>query len=199
MGQRSRLVLGRADALEPVLLRDDALDRVQAVGDLRSRVARPWGARQRREVDIVTGCLLLVPAALWRELGGFDPRYFMYGEDVDLALRAHEAGYRPAITPDAVVTPRDRRLLGESPGEVPARSSGEGDRDRSALVTAATAGRTLAARYRRRRACADRGGHEARSSAGHGRRRGNVAQPWSDRSSWLAGFPASAPDSNSEL
>ena len=57
-----------------------------------------------REVDVVTGCLLLVRRALWERLGGFDERFFMYGEDTDLALRAARLGYRPAITPDAVVT-----------------------------------------------------------------------------------------------
>ena len=63
-----------------------------------------WKRDTVREVDIVTGCLLLAPRSLWRELGGFDTRFFMYGEDADLSLRAAALGYRPAITPDAVVT-----------------------------------------------------------------------------------------------
>ncbi len=75
----------------------------------RSRLLDPeslghWERDSVREVDIVTGCLLLVPRTLWQELGGFDLRFFMYGEDADLALRAAVLGYRPAITPDAVVT-----------------------------------------------------------------------------------------------
>ena len=45
--------------------------------------------------DIVTGCLLLAPRALWQELGGFDTRFFMYGEDADLALRAARARLPP--------------------------------------------------------------------------------------------------------
>ena len=73
-----------------------------------------------REVGVVTGCLLLAPRKLWDTLGGFDERFFMYGEDADLALRARALGYRPAITPDAVIThvvgasatgPWKRRLL----------------------------------------------------------------------------------------
>ena len=63
-----------------------------------------WKRDTVREVDIVTGCLMLAPRSLWRELDGFDTRFFMYGEDADLSLRAHALGYRPAITPDAVVT-----------------------------------------------------------------------------------------------
>lgn len=63
-----------------------------------------WERDSVREVGIVTGCLLLAPRAVWRRLGGLDLRFFMYGEDADLALRAWAAGYRPAITPAAVVT-----------------------------------------------------------------------------------------------
>lgn len=63
-----------------------------------------YGAWQRdhiREVDIVSGCFLLIDAWLWRTLGGFDPVFFMYAEEADLCLRAHHLGARPAITPDA--------------------------------------------------------------------------------------------------
>ncbi len=63
-----------------------------------------WARDSVREVDIVTGCLLLVPMAVWQALGGFDTRFFMYGEDADLALRAKALGYHPIITPDAVIT-----------------------------------------------------------------------------------------------
>jgi GT2 family glycosyltransferase len=63
-----------------------------------------WKRDSVREVGIVTGCLLLAPRAVWQELGGLDTRFFMYGEDADLSMRAWAAGYRPAITPDAVVT-----------------------------------------------------------------------------------------------
>lgn len=63
-----------------------------------------WKRDSLREVGIVTGCLLLAPREVWRRLGGFDTRFFMYGEDADLGARAWAAGYRPAITPDAVIT-----------------------------------------------------------------------------------------------
>jgi len=63
-----------------------------------------WPRDSVREVGVVTGCLCLAPRAVWDELGGFDDRYFMYGEDTDLSLRARRAGYRPVVTPDATVT-----------------------------------------------------------------------------------------------
>lgn len=60
-----------------------------------------WERDSVREVGVITGCYLLTPLSVWRELGGLDERYFMYGEDVDFAMRAKAAGYRPVICPDA--------------------------------------------------------------------------------------------------
>jgi GT2 family glycosyltransferase len=60
-----------------------------------------WQRDSVREVGVVTGCFLLSPKAVWEELGGLDESYFMYGEDVDLAMRARKAGYRPVICPTA--------------------------------------------------------------------------------------------------
>ena len=56
-----------------------------------------------REVDIVSGCFLLIRRAFWQRLGGFDTIFFMYGEDADLCLRAQRLGARPAVTPNATI------------------------------------------------------------------------------------------------
>ena len=62
-----------------------------------------WKRDDVREVDVVTGCLLLIERTLWNRLGGFDKEFFMYGEDADLCLRAAALGWRPAITPEATI------------------------------------------------------------------------------------------------
>src|SRR5690606_2943956 len=62
-----------------------------------------WRRDSVREVDIVTGCFLLLPRALWERLGGFHPDFFMYGEEADLCLRARRLGVRPIITPEATI------------------------------------------------------------------------------------------------
>jgi hypothetical protein len=62
-----------------------------------------WQRDTVRQVDIVVGCFLMIPTKLWRELGGFQAKYFMYGEEADLCLRAAKSGYRPMITPDAQI------------------------------------------------------------------------------------------------
>ena len=60
-----------------------------------------WQRDSVREVGMITGCFLLCSNGVWNELGGLDERYFMYGEDADLAIRAHNAGYRPIVCPAA--------------------------------------------------------------------------------------------------
>lgn len=66
-----------------------------------------WQRDSVREVGVITGCFLLATTTVWNELGGLDERYFMYGEDADLAMRAHHAGYRPVICPDAKLIHED--------------------------------------------------------------------------------------------
>jgi GT2 family glycosyltransferase len=46
------------------------------------------------EVDFVSGCGMLVRRETWERVGLFDPRFFMYYEDLDLCIRAKKAGYR---------------------------------------------------------------------------------------------------------
>lgn len=60
-----------------------------------------WQRDDARHVDIISGSFMLMKTALWRELGGFNPRYFMYAEDLDICMRAAQLGYRPMITPKA--------------------------------------------------------------------------------------------------
>ncbi len=73
----------------------------------------PWTRRYRLaldpeggEVDAgwLSGSCFLVRRAAWERLGGFDERYFMFFEDVDLGRRLGEAGYRQVWAPGAVVT-----------------------------------------------------------------------------------------------
>lgn len=57
-----------------------------------------------RDVDWVSGCCIMISHARLRELGGFDERYFLFNEDVDLCRTAWQAGYRVVYHPEAVVT-----------------------------------------------------------------------------------------------
>lgn len=62
-----------------------------------------WDRNSEREVDIVTGCLLLIRREMWDALDGFDRAFTMYGEEVDLCLRAKALGARPRVTPTSTI------------------------------------------------------------------------------------------------
>ena len=53
-----------------------------------------WDHADTRDVDQVMGAFLMIPRPLFERLGGFDERYFVYFDDVDLCLCVRQAGYR---------------------------------------------------------------------------------------------------------
>ncbi|MCC6992463.1 MAG: glycosyltransferase family 2 protein [Acidobacteria bacterium] len=54
-----------------------------------------------RDVDQVIGAYFVIRRALFDALAGFDERFFVYFEEVDLSLRARLAGYRSVFFADA--------------------------------------------------------------------------------------------------
>jgi GT2 family glycosyltransferase len=66
--------------------------------------------------DWMLGAFLLLRREMLDELGGFDPGFRLYGEDIDLCYRAAKAGWERWYVPDAVVSHAhaaltDRRFL----------------------------------------------------------------------------------------
>ena len=53
------------------------------------------------DVDWIGGMFMLFRAAAFERVAGFDERYFLYYEDVDICRRLHAAGYRVVATPRA--------------------------------------------------------------------------------------------------
>jgi N-acetylglucosaminyl-diphospho-decaprenol L-rhamnosyltransferase len=60
-----------------------------------------WDHAGARRVDWVSGACMMIRREAWDALGGFDPAYFMYMEDVDLCWRAARVGWRVAYEPAA--------------------------------------------------------------------------------------------------
>lgn len=54
-------------------------------------------------VDAVSGALMLMPRALFAEVGGFDEGYRLHAEDLDLCRRVREAGATVAVANDVSV------------------------------------------------------------------------------------------------
>jgi GT2 family glycosyltransferase len=55
------------------------------------------------EVDWITGTCMLVRARAFRDVGGFDERFFLYWEDADLCQRLRQRGGRIMFLPSVVV------------------------------------------------------------------------------------------------
>ncbi len=71
-------------------------------------------AMRPREVTFASGCALFVRRKAMLDLGGFDPRFFMYEEDVEWCLRALSRGYKILYQPAALIL---HRAQGGSKGE----------------------------------------------------------------------------------
>lgn len=86
----------------------------------------PWTREYRQEhlepterpVDWLSGSCLLLRRKAFDEVGGFDERYFMYMEDVDLGDRLGRAGWLNVYVPSAEIL-HDK---GHSTGREPARN-----------------------------------------------------------------------------
>jgi hypothetical protein len=97
-------------------MRAFGLDRLDSLAGY-APFMQDWRHDQSRPVDQLMGAFLLVPRALFRALDGFDERFFLYYEDVDLAVRAARQGRRSWFEAGATITHRG----GGSSRRVPAR------------------------------------------------------------------------------
>jgi GT2 family glycosyltransferase len=100
----------QAGLLAPVIHDFDAPRAIWFAGsmlDLRHGAAWHDNARQPArtetpyEVPWATGCAMLLASPLLNELGGFDDRYYLSWEDVDLSLRVRNSGRSVMVVPDA--------------------------------------------------------------------------------------------------
>lgn len=62
-----------------------------------------WDHASVRQCDWVPGCYYLVRKEVINQVGLFDPRYFLYYEEVDHCLAAKQAGWEVVFYPDTTV------------------------------------------------------------------------------------------------
>lgn len=85
---RARDFIGKSFGLERLL-------------HMRGMFMTEWDHQETREVDHVMGAYELIRRAVFMELGGFDERFFVYLEDLDLSLRAAQRGWRTVYLAEA--------------------------------------------------------------------------------------------------
>ena len=99
-------VLVDANGIEDAAVRrrDPSLRKVLFAGGARDalHVANDGSAVQG--VDALSGAMLLMPTAVFEQVGGFDPDYRLHAEDLDLCRRVRDAGFSICIANDVRVT-----------------------------------------------------------------------------------------------
>ena len=70
-----------------------------------------------REVDWVSGAAMIISEKALSVLGGLDPGYYMFCEDVDICWRAWDAGYKVVYIPGAEIM----HVIGRSTDKAPNR------------------------------------------------------------------------------
>jgi N-acetylglucosaminyl-diphospho-decaprenol L-rhamnosyltransferase len=103
------LLMGAAHAALAPLWPDNPATRRYHMADVDRR--RPM------EVDWVSGACMLIRRQTFEEVGGFDPGYFMYFEEMDFCLRLHRAGWLVVFDPLAEV----KHVVGGSTRSAPYR------------------------------------------------------------------------------
>jgi GT2 family glycosyltransferase len=113
LGAVAPRVLASNGQVQPTAHRFPTLPRLTAEAVGADRLPRlgprlgyhlPMPARDRIPVDWATGVALLIRDDAWREIGGFDPAYFFFAEELDLQWRLHRANWRVEIVDRAVLT-----------------------------------------------------------------------------------------------
>jgi GT2 family glycosyltransferase len=95
----------RFPTIEAALFRNTMLGRLFPNNRFASDyLMKSWLHNEPRQVDWVSGSAMMVRRSLLEQLGGFDEQFFMYCEEVDWALRAHQAGWEVWYVPSAVIT-----------------------------------------------------------------------------------------------
>jgi GT2 family glycosyltransferase len=93
-----------AGAAMPLVLNydDDSFQSLGAFGfDLFGLSSTRALATETREVLMPEGCAYLIRRELFREVGRFDPQFFMFADELDLSWRVWISGHRAMAVPSA--------------------------------------------------------------------------------------------------
>ena len=66
---------------------------------MKKELAARKNDNEAMECDWLMGAALLFQKGFFEKMGEFDERFFMYFEDVDMARRAHDEGYKVVYFP----------------------------------------------------------------------------------------------------
>jgi N-acetylglucosaminyl-diphospho-decaprenol L-rhamnosyltransferase len=88
--------------------------------DYQRELVTPWALFKRycfrttlktMQVDWVSGCFMAFHSSVYQQLKGFDEKYFLYCEDIDICLRLQLAGYKMAEADFSIIHDTHRGTL----------------------------------------------------------------------------------------
>lgn len=77
-------------------------------GKLNWRIMRPYHLEKlvkpgkSCDIDYISGCCMLIDSSVFKKIGFFDEKFFLYFEDVDFCLRASEVNFDIGVEPKAI-------------------------------------------------------------------------------------------------
>lgn len=66
------------------------------------------------ETELASGCCMLIKTGVFKNIGLFDEKYFLYYEDADLCNRAKKAGYKIYYQPESIIWHKNAGSAGGS-------------------------------------------------------------------------------------
>lgn len=84
-------------------------------GLLRSRKAEYFIDKKPIQPDWIAGMFLLFPSSVFRKISGFDERYFLYFEDVDICARLFLKGFKVVLDPRVNIFHLEQRTSHREP------------------------------------------------------------------------------------
>tara|TARA_R110002072_G_scaffold16233_3_gene63995 strand:- start:198545 stop:199669 length:1125 start_codon:yes stop_codon:yes gene_type:complete len=66
----------------------------KVLGFTKKYYANHISDKEEGEVQVLVGAFMLLERSIYKDVGGFDEDYFMYGEDIDLSYKIEKAGYK---------------------------------------------------------------------------------------------------------
>ena len=76
-----------------------AVDRISGLSILDKYLLRSWQRDGEREVEVITGCYLMIRREVLNQVGLLDESFFFFGEETDWCLRMRRAGWRLNFAP----------------------------------------------------------------------------------------------------
>lgn len=87
----------------------------RGVPRLARKLGLAWPPESTREVGFMRGSCLLCRGEVLREAGGFDERYFLYTEEVDLQYRISRKGWKLVFNPGAEIIHHHGKSMEQDP------------------------------------------------------------------------------------